>query len=950
MPTKRTRKWVKWSVVLVWLLLISASFAWNWNNVDEMGVQLARIHAQSSFQKDITYRSWASKHGGVYVQPTAETPPNPYLKDIPDRDVTTTDGKRLTLINPAYMTRQVHEMETSEVGDFGHITSLKPIRPENAPDSWETKALEAFEAGATDYSSMDTIHGATYLRFMKPLYVEKSCLRCHEQQGYKVGDVRGGISISVPMAYYDKSGRHSKVELAYAHSIIALLGLLGIFGADELLRKSDRNLLKYEANLRLLLDASQTLTSDFDTPTILQSVTEKATQAMNLGSGALYLLNEGKLYLAATTPPLPPDFPDQFRFSDIDDHPHIRKSIEEKAPVVITDTSKEELSAPEQEVIKLRNLMSLLYLPLISEDKVIGILILGSVKEYRTFSGHDIDLYLGFAGQAAKTIENSNLYESLRMSTEELHAKVNELKTTQNALKESEDKYRSLFEQAGDYIFILEPGPDNNLTIVDANESAFRVHGYSRDEMIGMSIAAIDADGISREFFDEIVEKMGSGTTFVFERRHRKRDGSIFWVEVSAKLARYGNNPPVIIAREIDITDRKQAEEERKVLLEQLLQSQKMESIGRLAGGVAHDFNNMLGAILGNVELAKLNLDTEHPLQEELCEIEKAAVRSVELTRHLLGFARKQPASPRVLNINDVVENMFRMLQRLIGENVHLEWLPAEDLWSVRIDPSQIDQIFTNLLVNARDAIDSTGNITIETQNVVIDEDYARTHQDFVPGEYVMFAISDTGCGMDHELKGKIFEPFFTTKPQGQGTGLGLSTVYGIVLQNGGFIHVYSEVDKGTTFKIFIPRCRDMDDVVEAPRDDKIVEKGSETILLVEDEEAVLNLGKKILESLGYRVLTAKNPVSALKKVDAFDQPIDLLITDVMMPEMNGKELSEKLKELYPSIRSLYMSGYTANVIAHNGVIDRETNFIQKPFTRIQLAKSVRTILDMDKA
>jgi CheY-like chemotaxis protein len=341
-----------------------------------------------------------------------------------------------------------------------------------------------------------------------------------------------------------------------------------------------------------------------------------------------------------------------------------------------------------------------------------------------------------------------------------------------------------------------------------------------------------------------------------------------------------------------------------------------------------------------------MQLPPGDPHLGDLEEIQKAAKRSADLTRQLLAFARKQTISPRVLNLNDTVEGMLRMLRRLIGEDIHLVWQPDADLWPVKMDPAQIDQILVNLCVNARDVISGTGKVTIETENVVLDEDYCAAHADFHPGAYVMLAVSDDGCGMDRETLDKVFDPFFTTKEVGKGTGLGLSTVYGIVKQNDGFINVYSELRKGTTFKIYIPRHEGDLAAAEVAKPSEIPRGQGETVLLVEDDPGILSMGKKMLERLGYRVIMGATPEDAVEQAQGSAGPVHLLVTDVVMPQMSGKDLAEKIKTFQPGIRVLFMSGYTANVIAHHGVLDDTVHFMEKPFSLNVLAQKVREVLE----
>jgi len=394
------------------------------------------------------------------------------------------------------------------------------------------------------------------------------------------------------------------------------------------------------------------------------------------------------------------------------------------------------------------------------------------------------------------------------------------------------------------------------------------------------------------------------------------------------------------------LIERRRAAEEREHLRAQLEQAQKMESIGRLAGGVAHDFNNMLTAILGYADMALERLNPSQPLYQDLHEIRSAAQRSADLTRQLLAFARKQTVAPRVLDLNATVEGMLNMLRRLIGEDIETAWRPAASLPPVRVDPSQIDQLLANLCANARDAIEDTGKVTIETGCANVDAAHCANHPGFTPGEYVLLAVSDTGCGMDGETRSRLFEPFFTTKERGRGTGLGLATVYGIVKQNNGFIDVSSEPGLGTTITIYLPRNGARSAAAPAHAAAHPPERGQETILVVEDEPMNLRLTARILERHGYTVLPAGTPGEALRLAREHPGPIHLLLSDVVMPEMNGRELARNLLALRPGLRRVFTSGYTGEVIAHRGVVEEGMHFIQKPFTSTVLAAKVREALD----
>ncbi len=389
----------------------------------------------------------------------------------------------------------------------------------------------------------------------------------------------------------------------------------------------------------------------------------------------------------------------------------------------------------------------------------------------------------------------------------------------------------------------------------------------------------------------------------------------------------------------IDITEHRKMEE-------QLRQAQKMEAVGTLAGGVAHDFNNMLGVISGHAELALNKIDQEDKLYKDLVQIHNAAKRSAGITRQLLAFARKQTIYPKMLDINNVVENMLKMLGRLIGEDIELVWEPAEDESIVEMDPSQIDQILANLCVNARDAIAGVGRIIIETGTTVFDQAYCDTHAGFVPGDYVLLAVSDNGSGMDRKIQNNLFEPFFTTKKPGKGTGLGLSTVYGIVRQNKGFINVYSEPGQGSTFRVYLPRHTGVPDRITEKTTSPMPLGNKENILIVEDESTILEMLQSMLESLNYTPFAADKPGRAIEIAENHTGSFHMLITDVVMPEMNGRLLAEKMTAICPGIKTVFISGYTANVIAHQGVLDKKMHLLQKPFSMEDLAKKIREVLE----
>ncbi|MGQ9636338.1 MAG: ATP-binding protein [Thermodesulfobacteriota bacterium] len=394
-----------------------------------------------------------------------------------------------------------------------------------------------------------------------------------------------------------------------------------------------------------------------------------------------------------------------------------------------------------------------------------------------------------------------------------------------------------------------------------------------------------------------------------------------------------------------DITELKRAEEALRESEEQIRQLQKMEAIGRLAGGIAHDFNNLLTIIKGYSQLSLLELNESHPLKHNLDEILKATERASNLTRQLLAFSRRQILEPKVLNLNLLIQDLNKMLHRILGEDIELFYSLASDLGKVKIDPGQIEQVILNLAINAREAMPSGGKLTIETSNVELSNSSFQKHQEVFPGHYILLAVSDNGTGMTAEILNHIFEPFFTTKEKG--TGLGLSTVYGIVKQSGGYIYVYSEPGKGTTFKIYLPRVDEIETSFSPTPGPSSSLNGNETILIVEDESGVRELILRVLKDRGYQVFSASNGEDALRKVrEERTRKIDLLVTDVVMPSMSGKQLSDRLKELFPALKTLFISGYTDNAIVHHGILLEGIDLLQKPFSPELLVQKVREVLD----
>ena len=535
----------------------------------------------------------------------------------------------------------------------------------------------------------------------------------------------------------------------------------------------------------------------------------------------------------------------------------------------------------------------------------------------------------------------------LEMQNEELRMARDEMETQNKDLSLSRDERLKTEALLGKYSDLYDFAPvgylnlDRSGIIRAVNITGAGFLGVHRPSLIDRQLAPFLSEE-TRPIFSSFLQRVfASGAKETCEVVFMKERSEPIFAMVKAVISESVDECRAVI---VDITERKRVETEKSKLENQLQQALKMESVGRLAGGVAHDFNNMLTVIIGHANIALADSNPAQPLHSHMEEILKAAERSANLTRQLLAFARKQTVTPKVLDLNATVGGMLKLLKRLIGEDIDLSWRPGENLWPIKIDPAQVDQILANLCVNARDSISDIGKITIETGNVVADECYCSHNSGFVRGDYVRIAVNDNGCGMDSETLAHIFEPFFTTKGVGEGSGLGLATVYGAAKQNNGFINVYSELYMGTTFTIYLPRF--VGDVDHAPVEEVIAKRGQETILLVEDEPAILNITSMLLTKQGYTVLAANSPLEAIRLAGEHAGEVSLLMTDVVMPDMNGRDLAEKLLSQYPALKRLFMSGYTADIIAHHGVLDEGVHFIQKPFTMLDLAAKVRETLD----
>lgn len=1065
--------------LLAWTLVLGlAAYAVVQTQNDKL-LSNAHTMALAGSDKDIAYRNWAARHGGVYVPLTAETPANPYL-NVPEQNITTPSGKKLTLMNPAYMSRQVYESTATHVGTpRSRLTSLNPLRPENAPDDWEAQALRRLEADAAEYGERVSTAEGSFYRFMRPLGVKSPCLRCHAAQGYKIGDLRGGISTRMSLTALELSSRKAMNRDLTVLALIWLTGLLGIGWSGRKLQLAVRNSDRERTTLDALfaaapegmvlfgpdLRAHRCNTAfkrffqvddsvkgkpcgeilkcvnrlqdgrgcGFDeqchTCTLRQALGKALEQQEATYGGECRVWMDD-----AETEPYqllfsiaPVEVEGQIcaicSMRDISE----QKALEQKwmtrqqmleainhaqrhfiaedetqiaFEVVLTDllaltdsaygfvgevlydeasepylhthaitniawnqATQDFYTAHQASGMEFHNLKTLFGAALSSGQPIISNAPVQDPRSGGLPDGHPaLDAFMGLpithegrlvamiglanrpGGYARKLVE---FLQPLLTTIAQLVVARRGEQERQKAvaqLAEREAYYRGVVDHAADAICVHEV-PSGRL--VDCNRQMLRALGYSREEFLTLKVFDVDAD-FSEKHSAQTWQKLAPGTIITLQGRHRRKDGSLIPVEITLTEIEHAGSR-LVLAASRDMSERMKAAEEKEKLREQMLQTQKIESIGRLAGGVAHDFNNMLAAILGNTEMAQRKIGAQSPASSYLQQIKDAANRSADLTRQLLGFARKQPSNPEIIDLNLAISETLKMLRRLIGEDLELVWTPIPGPALVKVDPTQLNQILVNLAVNARDAMPGTGTLAIGTELTRFDEQYCREHAWCVVGNYVCLTFSDTGCGMNKQTQERIFEPFFTTKESHKGTGLGLSTVYGIVKQNRGSITVYSEPDAGTTFKVCFPAVSESGEKRPLNTTQPEMTDGSETLLFVEDEPMLLEIGVLMLEEAGYKVLSANTPAEAIQIAETFSEPIDLLITDMTMPGMTGKELSQELENQRPGLKTLFMSGYAANIMDHNGLIEGRSELLPKPFSSQQLTSRVREILDKNQ-
>jgi len=877
-------------VVFFWTLIISASLVWNYANERKQALDLVQKEAVITMNKDQAFRSWASKHGGIYVPVSDETPPNPFLAHVPERDIVLASGKKLTLMNPAYALRQImHDFE-KDYGTRGHITSLKPLNPANAPDAWELKALQAFERGVMEVSEFAEYNKEMHIRLMRPMITQKACLKCHAQQGYKEGDIRGGIGVAIPVGPFLRMQRSITAGLLASHGVI---WLLGIGGVGFVYARGKRNIIEITRNEQVILENEARL----------------RTLSNNIPNGLIYqMVNK-------------PDGQRSFLY--------VSDGVERIHGLTTETVLKDPLS---------------LYGQIVDEDRAMT-----AAAELRSFQ--DLSMFsaefrirkpdgkvswIHVRSYPRRMPDGLTLWDGLEID-------ITERKQSEEDLRKSNELLERVFTVNHTLIAYM----DRDFNFIRVNDAYAASDNRTAGYFPGKNHFALFPNAENEEIFRNVVRTGVPYITYAkpFEyAEHPERGVSYWdWTLQPVKGADGAVEGLVLILQ--NVTERTVAALEKQKLELQLQQAQKMESIGTLAGGVAHDFNNILTAIIGYGNILKRKIGSDDPLQALVDPILSSADRAAHLTHSLLAFSRKQVINPRPVDLNVVIRGIEKLLRRLINEDVELAVRISEHTLVTVADAGQIEQVIMNLVTNARDAMPHGGSLTITTEEVNLDQEFMKVHGYGAAGRYALIAVSDTGMGMDARIKEKIFEPFFTTKELGRGTGLGLSMVYGIIKQHNGNINVYSEPGKGTAFKIYLPL---VSDAVEESRFEHLAQPrgGSETILLAEDDQTVRTLIRSILEEYGYRVVEAADGQEGIDIFQSRQSSIDLVIADIIMPRKSGKDLYDAAVLIKPGARIIFMSGYTADIIHKKGIFDEGLDFISKPVNPADLLRKVREVLD----
>ncbi|MDA8429735.1 MAG: PAS domain S-box protein [Geobacteraceae bacterium] len=924
-------------LILAWTGVLAALLWFIINEYHKDAINQATREARDYYSLNLHYRQWGAGIGGMYA-PIDKVAPNPYLT-VPGRDVTTASGKTLTLVNPAYMTRMVFEAIRKDSKDpiISRLVSLKPLNPRNAPNAWERATLQLFDKNeARERSQIVTIAGRPYLQYMAAFMTEKGCLTCHAQQGYKIGDVRGGISIAIPISGYLASEAGRRNQLLGGFALLWLLGAAGIALSSRRRHQQETLLREHARTLEDEISERQQIQEQMEEQAIRieEEVTERQIVQEQLEEQAAVLEEEAVERQQAVAALQKTE---RFLQTIIDSEPECVKLLDAAGHLLLMNRAGlEMIGAGTFEQV---------------QGRCIGLLVCepyrSAFEELTTqvFQGRAGDLEFEVIGLTGARLwlhttavpfrdENGTIVALLGITRN-----VTGFKRSEEALQKSEDRFRGFAESLADWIWEVDAA--GRFTF--CSESSDRVLGYTPAEIIGKTAYEFldppDVDRVRAVFTEHTAEK-----TVIKNLEH--------WniTKNGKRICLLTNGVPILDPQgeligyrgvDSDVT-------QQRLLELQASQQQKLESIGLLAGGIAHDFNNLLVPIFGYGEMILTRHASDEKTAGYAATILKAAEKARNLVSRLLSFSRKQTLKIEKQDLNVTIAAFVELLQRTIRENIYINLQLSPEPCMLLADRTRIEQVLLNLAINAQDAIEGTGVITIETGHLAFDHEYCLQHPGTVPGRHVMLAFSDTGSGIEEAILPYIFDPFFTTKPIGHGTGLGLSSIFGVVKQHEGSIAVNSRPGAGTTFSLFFPETSGVEAAPELSADSTEAALPANTILVVEDNPMVLSMVREILEDAGHRVITADEPSRAIEIVRSCGVAIDLLVSDVVMPQMNGPELYERIKDIRPGLRVLFMSGYAGVVSAHNGHLEEEANFISKPFTMESFMRKVSEVIAED--
>jgi len=768
--------------MLFWTVAVLFSLFWNITQIEDQAEYLATVEARANWNKDLAFRLWATRHGGLYVKPDERTPPNPYLAHLPERDVVTTDGMKLTLMNPAYMMRQMTDEFEEMYGIKGSITARTLLNPINKADLWELKALKRFDQGETEIVEVTELNGEPHLRLMRPMVLRKGCVKCHDHLGLKEGDVHGGVSVSIPLAPYRMAAEKTAWQVIGTHGGIWLLGLMGISYVVQRGRHFEDERARHEQAIKNIATGVSTATGD--------------TFFRNMVTHIASIFNADYVFIGV----LKNDKPDHIRTLSVCAHGEIVDNLEYSLE-----------GTPCHHIMKQQT--------------------------------------CSYLGNVQQQFPEDKMLAEMNITS-----------------------------------YIGKPIFDN--------------HGKPLGLLVVLNSQSLEKSNEVEELLE------------------------IFAARASGEI------------------ERLRAEQA-------LRRSQKMEAIGQISGGIAHDFNNQLGIILGYLDFLKAYVANDEKPAKWVEISTRATLRCTDLTRQLLSFSRTQTNKKIVVDINAKLKELETMFARSLTPAIEVQYSLSDDLWLTEIDPGEFQDAILNMVINARDAMPNGGKLQIETSNKNLDEEYATFNADARPGDYIQLILSDTGSGMDRITQEHLFEPFYTTKGKDKGTGLGMSMVYGFVKRFNGFIQVYSEVDIGTTLRIYLPRTTASESIAEnVALSNHDLPTGNETILIVDDETELLQLADDYLTSLGYKTYLAENACQALEILTEH-KDINCLFSDVVMPGgMNGYELAELSVKNNAELRVLLTSGFTSKTIARNGQLRFAMRILSKPYRKAELAQYIRRTLD----